>query len=88
MTWSDILTDWNGQLARLQIIFPHADVAALARFRGNKRLLAEYIADTHDLTYAEGVEAVEMRLLPCARPFVPMQMPRAEMHRARDCVAA
>ncbi|WP_116131795.1 hypothetical protein [Tropicimonas sp. IMCC34043] len=69
MTWSDILTEWTDHLAQLGQIFPHADAAALARFRGNKLLLAEYIADTHDLTFREGLEAVEMRLLPCARPL-------------------
>lgn len=66
MTWSDILQDWHGQLERLHSLFPHADPAALARFRGNKHLLAEYIADTHDLTQAEGAEAIELRLMPCA----------------------
>ncbi|MFD0979871.1 hypothetical protein [Tropicimonas aquimaris] len=66
MTWSDILQDWHGQLSRLHDLFPHADPVALARFRGNKRLLAEYIADTHDLTEAEGAEAIEWRLMPGA----------------------
>ncbi|WP_068112312.1 hypothetical protein [Tropicimonas marinistellae] len=66
MTWGDILQDWHGQLDRLEAMFPHADTAALVRFRGNKHLLAEYIADTHDLTLAEGLEAVELRLLPGA----------------------
>ena len=68
MTWRDLLDDWHGQLARLAELFPHADPEALIRFRGNRALLAEYIADTHELTLAEGQEAVELRLLPGARP--------------------
>ena len=67
MTWRDLLQNWHGQLDRLAEIFPHADPSALVRFRGNRDLLAQYIADTHDLTFAEGIEAVEMRLLPGAR---------------------
>lgn len=67
MTWRDLLQDWQGQLDRLAAIFPHADPEALVRFRGNKALLAAYIADTHDLTLAEGHEAVDLRLLPGAR---------------------
>ena len=70
MTWRDLLQDWQGQLERLSDIFPHADPDALIRFRGNRDLLAEYIADTHDLTLAEGHEAVELRLLPGARTDV------------------
>ena len=66
MTWRDLLLDWQGQLDRLAELFPHADPEALARFRGNRALLAEYIADTHELTLAEGYEAIEMRMLPCA----------------------
>ncbi len=58
-----MLQDWHGQLPRLQTLFPHADIAALTRFRGNRQLLAEYIANTHDLTLDEGIEALEMRLL-------------------------
>lgn len=68
MTWRDLLQDWQGQLDRLSEIFPYADADALIRFRGNRDLLAEYIADSHDLTLAEGYEAVELRLLPGAFP--------------------
>ncbi len=67
MTWGDLLRDWHDQLETLSDLFPHADPSALARFRGNRGLLAQYIADTHDLTLEEGAEAVEMRLLPSAR---------------------
>ena len=67
MTWRDLLQDWHGQLDRLAETFPHADQSALVRFRGNRDLLAQYIADTHDLTYAEGIEALDMRLLPGAQ---------------------
>lgn len=68
MTWRDLLADWHENLDRLHLLFPHADTTALIRFRGNKALLAEYIADTHDLTLDEGHEAVDLRLLPAARP--------------------
>ena len=71
MTWRDMLTDWNAQLDRLSDLFPQADPCALVRFRGNKALLAEYIADTHDLTLAEGHEAVDFRLLPGAAKELP-----------------
>ncbi len=67
MTWSEILQDWQCQIDRLTALFPCADPEALVRFRGDKTLLAQYIADTHDLTEAEGQEAIDMRLLPgCA----------------------
>lgn len=69
MTWRDLLQDWHGQLDRLATLFPHADPCALVRFRGNKTLLAEYIADSHDLTLAEGMEVLEMRLLQGAAPM-------------------
>ncbi|PRY26276.1 hypothetical protein CLV78_101371 [Aliiruegeria haliotis] len=68
MTWRDLLMDWHDHIDRVADIFPHADPCALVRFRGNRELLAEYIADTHDLTPAEGIEAVELRLLPGAQP--------------------
>jgi hypothetical protein len=70
MTWRDLLADWQEHLDCLQALFPHADIGALVRFRGNKDLLAEYIADTHDLTLTEGHDAVDMRLLPGARASV------------------
>ncbi|SDI46089.1 hypothetical protein [Aliiruegeria lutimaris] len=69
MTWGDLLENWHCQIECLVACFPHADPEALVRFRGNRDLLAEYIADTHELTLAEGFEAIEMRLLPCvSRP--------------------
>ena len=69
MTWGDLLEDWQCHVSCLVACFPHADPEALVRFRGNRDLLAEYIADTHELTLAEGHEAIEMRLLPCvSRP--------------------
>lgn len=64
MTWGDLLEDWQMRIDRLTELFPHADAVALQRFRGNKSLLAQYIADTHDLTLSEGYEALDMRLLP------------------------
>ncbi|SFB84949.1 hypothetical protein [Tropicimonas isoalkanivorans] len=67
MTWCEFLQEWHGQLHRLQTLFPYADATALARFRGNKHLLTEYIANTHDLTLSEGLEALELRLLPGAQ---------------------
>lgn len=73
MTWGNLLEHWHGQVGRITEIFPHADPCALVRFRGNRDLLAQYIADTHDLTVAEGHEAIDLRLLPAARHkiFVP-----------------
>lgn len=67
MTWKDLLLEWHDQIDRLAELFPHADPCALVRFRGNRAFLAEYIADTHDLTLSEGQEAVELRLLQSAR---------------------
>ncbi|MDV7144958.1 hypothetical protein R3X27_19935 [Tropicimonas sp. TH_r6] len=77
MTWGDLFRDWHGQIDTLSNLFPHADPSALARFRGNRGLLAQYIADTHELTLEEGTEAVELRLLPSARS-VAQQLVAAE----------
>lgn len=67
MTWDELFSNWPEQVDRLVSIFPHADRCALIRFRGNRRHLAQYLADAHDLTEAEGLEAIELRLLPGAR---------------------
>lgn len=71
MTWRDIMQHWTWHIDRFQHLFPHADAEALVRFRGNKELLAEYIANTHDLTLREGMDALEHRLMPGADGIEP-----------------
>lgn len=64
MTWSEMKSQWELHLERVAELFPHTEPKAIARFRGNPALLAEYIADTHDVTISEAIFLIEDRLLP------------------------
>ena len=80
MQWDAFLADWRDQIDRVHTLFPMTDPCALSRFRGNRLRLAEYIADAHDLTLREGMEAIETRLLPGATCRAAMRMPRPAPH--------
>lgn len=63
MAWEQYLLIWVDQINRIKELFPHIEPAALDRFRGNIDHFAAYLADTHDLTFREGMAAIEDRLL-------------------------
>ena len=72
MTWDRFLEMWPSQIERVLALFPRAERCALLRYRGNRSHLAQYIADTHDLTYAEADELLETRLM--LAPAVPKRV--------------
>ena len=58
MPWSQVLEVWQNLFERLCADFPHLDELALRRFRGNRDLLVNYLAETHELTQSEADECL------------------------------
>lgn len=67
MSWDRFLDDWPAHVDRVLALFPGTDRCALVRFRGNRRYLAQYIADAQDLTPAEAEDLIDLRLLSASR---------------------
>lgn len=53
MSWTTALTHWPHLLEKLAVDFPHLDLVALKRFRGDRDKMELYLADAHDLTARE-----------------------------------
>ena len=49
----------NDRLTRLQTAFPQSDGSVLTALADRKDVTARYLAQVHDLTYAEAVEGME-----------------------------
>lgn len=58
MSWDSVLENWMSLIDCLCKDFPHLDVAAVRRFRGDQVKLVGYLADTHELTMTEAQDAL------------------------------
>lgn len=58
MSWDSILENWMAMIDSMCADFPHLDVVAVRRFRGDRSKLIGYLADTHDLTKVEAQDAL------------------------------
>lgn len=59
MSWNHLIANWTDMMHRLSASFPHMDLNALQRFRGDRVKLEHYLAETHDLTLSEARETIE-----------------------------
>lgn len=59
MPWTHVLASWPNLIEHLCNDFPHLDLAALERFRGDRSRMETYLAETHDLTLAEAAETLD-----------------------------
>lgn len=77
MTWSRLLSEWRDHIPEALWLFPHLDPQALARFRGDRGLLATYLAETHDLTLSEAQDCINDRLLALSPARLSVAAPQA-----------
>jgi hypothetical protein len=59
MPWAHVLASWPNLVEHLCDDFQYLQIAALRRFRGDRRKMELYLAETHDLTVAEAREALD-----------------------------
>ncbi len=58
MSWDSVLENWLSLIDSLCSDFPHLDMEAVRRFRGDQSKLITYLADTHELTACEAKDAL------------------------------
>lgn len=59
MSWTHVLARWPQLITRLCADFPHLELCALERFRGDRTKMEVYLAETHDLTRDEAAETLD-----------------------------
>jgi hypothetical protein len=59
MTWTDIEKRWHEAVHEIAAHWPETDPALLRRIEGDLSQLAEHLAQTHDLTTDEALDAIE-----------------------------
>jgi hypothetical protein len=58
MPWAHVLASWPNLVEHLCDDFRYLQITALRRFRGDRRKMELYLAETRDLTVAEAREAL------------------------------
>jgi hypothetical protein len=59
MPWAHVLASWPNLVEHLCDDFQYLQITALRRFRGDRRKMELYLAETRDLTVAEAREALD-----------------------------
>ncbi|MEO9824402.1 MAG: hypothetical protein ABJF50_08310 [Paracoccaceae bacterium] len=63
MNWTELQRNWTGLVDLIVLYFPHTDRSELLKMDGDLTSFARYLADAHELTFKEAVEAVDFVLL-------------------------
>ncbi len=63
MNWTEIQKNWAEIVDLIVLYFPHTERTDLLKLDGDITSFARYLADAHDLTFKEAVEAIDFVLL-------------------------
>lgn len=63
MSWADIQRNWTSVVDLIVLHFPHTERLELLKLDGELTTFARYLAEAHDLTLREALEAVDFFLL-------------------------
>ena len=63
MNWTELKTNRAGIEALIDLYFPDTERTELLKLGGDLTSFARYLADAHDLTFKEAVEAIDFILL-------------------------
>lgn len=63
MKLNELQKNWANIVDLIVLYYPHTDHAELLKLDGDLTSFARYLADTHDLTFKEAVEAIDFVML-------------------------
>lgn len=63
LNWTEMQKNWDEIVDLIVLYFPHTERSELLKLDGEMTSFARYLADAHELTYKEAVEAIDFVLL-------------------------
>lgn len=75
LSWADLQENWTSVVHLIVLHFPHTERSELLKIDGDLTSFTRYLADVHDLTLKEAMEAVDFVLL--KKQIPPQQRDRA-----------
>lgn len=75
LSWAELQKNWASVVDLIVVHFPHTERLELLKIEGDLTAFAHYLADAHDLTLKEAMDAVDFVLLKKQR--VPIERDRA-----------
>lgn len=63
MNWADLQKNWTSVVDLIVLHFPYTERLELLKLDGDLTTFARYLAEAHDLTLKEALEAVDLYLL-------------------------
>lgn len=73
--WSELQKNWTSVVDLIVVHFPYTERLELLKIGGDLTSFANYLADTHDLTIKEAMDAVDFVLL--KKQNVPLERDKA-----------
>lgn len=75
LKWTELQRNWTANVDVIVMHFPHTERSELLKIDGDLMTFAHYLADVHELTFKEAMDAVDFMLL--NKPSVQYQRDKA-----------